>query len=192
MRSCLTLLAIAIILAGCQVMGPGVDRAPQRIEIIDRSADRDAPQAVEPQTRPSPPPGRVARQVAFPEHEYAALAKHGNATIRGRLYYTTPGGNRIHGVNEVISIAPVTTYSAEAAETALAGKAIEPADPRAREYTHQARTDSQGYFTANGLPAGDYYVAGSVRLPGSNGRSPIIIHQVHVGAGQTAQVTLSR
>lgn len=183
MRRYLTLLITGVILTGCQAMGPGVDSTPQRVEIIERGGERGE--------QPSPT-GRIARQVPFPEQEYAALSKHGNATISGRLYYTAPTGERVYGVNEVVSIAPVTTYSAEAAEAALAGKAIEPADPRAREYTHQTHTDGQGYFTANGLPAGDYYVAGSVRLPGANGRSPIIIHQVHVGAGQTARVTLNR
>lgn len=188
MHKWLAMMAIGVMVAGCQVIGPGVDSRPQRVEIIDRDTERDA----DSDTRPSPPAGRVARQVSFPEQEYAALSKHGNATITGRLSFTTRSGNRIYGANETISIAPVTTYSAEAAEVALSGRAVEPADPRAQEFTRQARTDSQGHFTVNSLPAGDYYVAGSVSLPGTNQRSPIIIHQVRVGAGQTARVTLSR
>ncbi|MFC3285102.1 carboxypeptidase-like regulatory domain-containing protein [Litchfieldella rifensis] len=188
MHKWLALMVIGVMVAGCQVMGPGVDSTSRRIEIIDRNTER----AAGPGTRPSPPAGRVARQVPFPEQEYAALSKHGNATISGRLYFTTRSGDRIYGANETISVAPVTTYSAEAAEVALAGRAVEPADPRAQAFTRQARTDSQGHFTVNGLPAGDYYVAGSVSLPGTSQRSPIIIHQVHVGTGQTARVTLSR
>ncbi|WP_043526370.1 carboxypeptidase-like regulatory domain-containing protein [Litchfieldella xinjiangensis] len=175
------LLLSVLFLAGCQAISPDTDSTPP--EVIERET--------EPGVRPDRP-GRVARQVEFPEQEYAALEKQGNATISGELYYTTPAGERIRGAHETVSIAPVTTYSAEAAEAALAGKQVEPADPRAQAYTHTVRTDSQGRFTASGLPAGDYYVAGSVRLPGSEQRSPIILHQVHVGSGQTKRVTLKR
>lgn len=185
MRKWLVLGMIGIVLAGCQAVGPGVDSTSRRIEIIERDTESDS------KTRPAPS-DRVARRVPFPDKEYAVLEKKGNATISGRLVYTTSGGKKVYGANETVSVAPVTTYSAEAAEAALAGKAVEPADPRAQEYTHQARTDGDGYFAVNNLPAGDYYVAGSVRLPDGKGRSPIILHQVRVGSGETARVTLSR
>ena len=87
---------------------------------------------------------------------------------------------------------PGTTSIGLAADVALAGKRIEPADPRAREYTHYAQTDGNGYFVANGLPAGVFYVAGSVLLPDGESRSPLILKQVKIGAGQTREVDLSR
>lgn len=186
MRKGLTILMVSIALAGCQVVGPGVDSTSRRIEVIERDTESGA----QPDT--SRPSERVARKVPFPEKEYEALEKSGSAAITGRLVYTTSNGETIYGSGEIVSIAPVTTYSAEAAEAALAGKAVEAADPRAQQYTRQARTDNEGYFSANNLPAGDYYVAGSVTLPDGNGRSPIILHQVSVTAGETARVTLSR
>ena len=97
---------------------------------------------------------------------------------------------KISGTNGTKS-APVTTYSAEAAELALAGKTASRADPRAQAYTHIVRTDSNGYFNATGLPSGTFYVAGVIQLPDGT-RSPLILSQVQVGRGQTRSIELSR
>ncbi len=170
MRPWIRVILLSMALAGCQSVQnlmPG------------NSAVKDAPAAVK-------------RQVAFPIAAYAKFDKKGTATIKGRLMYMTSQGKRIYGANEKISIAPVTTYSAEAADVALSGRRIEPADPRASEYTHFAKTDSQGYFAAHDIPAGVFYVAGSVLLPGGKARSPIIIKQVEIGHGKTVSVDLSR
>ncbi|MCE3026500.1 MULTISPECIES: carboxypeptidase regulatory-like domain-containing protein [unclassified Salinicola] len=134
----------------------------------------------------------VKRQIAFPAEEYAKLEKHGTAAVQGRLSYTTPSGQTIVGANETISVAPATRYAAEAADVALSGRRIEPADPRARDYTHYAKTDDNGYFVVRGIPAGVFYVAGSVLLPGGEARSPIIIKQVTLRDGKTREVELSR
>ena len=120
MRWSLVIL-LALVLTGCQI-------APQW----------PTPPSGEPSIEELPAPdesktdGRVPRQVSFPEREYAALEKTGNASIRGRLYQRDARGNLVPGAGETVSIAPVTTYSAEAAEVALSGRAIAPADPRAR------------------------------------------------------------
>ncbi|WP_444677880.1 carboxypeptidase-like regulatory domain-containing protein [Halomonas sp. E19] len=174
---------LGLSLAGCQMIEPGPP--PERIEVIDIS-DPDAPQA-EPSARaPAPEPGRVARQVAFPAAEYAALPKSGSASLSGRLSLNgTPGGN------ETISVAPVTTYSAEAAEHALAGRAVERADPRAQAYTHNARTDGNGHSSLQGLPPGEFYVSGSMVNP-ANGQRQVILRQVSLRNGQRLEVNLSR
>ncbi|MBZ9567599.1 carboxypeptidase regulatory-like domain-containing protein [Modicisalibacter tunisiensis] len=171
---------LGLALAGCQgvqELFPGREGGPPTV--IDRSGGAASS-------------GMVERKVAFPADTYARLAKHGSATIKGRLTYTTPQGRTLIGAGETVSIAPATPYSAEAAEVALAGKRIEPADPRARAYTHHATTDARGYFVAHDIPAGVFYVAGSVRLPGGHSRSPLILRQVEIGKGQTRQVDLSR
>ena len=124
--------------------------------------------------------------MAFPADEYAALAKRGSAAISGRL---TIGGRPI--ANRPVAVAPVTTYSAEAAEQALAGRAVEPADPRARAYTHTTRTDGNGRFHLDGLPAGEFYVSSSARDPVS-GETRVIIQQVSLGNGQRRRIELSR
>lgn len=177
MRQWIGIIVLGSLLAGCQGMMPDDDGQPP--EVIDRTGQAPGANVVE-------------RQVAFPADTYAKLEKSGNATIKGRLRYTTAQGQTIVGANEKVSIAPATQYSAEAADVALAGKRIEPADPRAREYTHYARTDGDGYFVAHGIPAGVFYVAGSVPLPDGQGRSPLILKQVRIGAGQTREVDLSR
>lgn len=165
--------ALGLILAGCQFVGRGPDTGPPVVEEIGEPSGR----------------GRVERQVPFPEEEYAKLEKRGTSTITGQLFIETSNGI-VYGANEAVSAAPATTYSAEAAEAALAGKQLEPADPRAKEYTHYAKTDSRGYFKLTNLPAGVFYVGGRVSVPGGERRA--IINQVRLDKGETVEVTLSR
>ncbi|MCG6659030.1 hypothetical protein HOP52_14815 [Halomonas campisalis] len=184
MKAWIPVALLGLALTGCQMMEPRPVLPPERIEVIDIGTqpapeiERDAPTA--------PSPGRVARQVSFPEAEYAALPRTGNATVSGRLAL-----NGVAAAGETVSVAPVTTYSAEAAENALAGRAVEPADPRAREYTHTTRTDGNGNFTLNGLPPGEFYVSGSMVDPAS-GQRQIIIRQVTLSNGRSLQVNLTR
>ncbi|MCL7939332.1 carboxypeptidase-like regulatory domain-containing protein [Halomonas sp. ATCH28] len=175
---------LGLSLAGCQIIEPRYpDGERERVEIIERGMER--PSEPERAERPDTT-GRVARQVAFPAEQYAALEKSGSAVISGRL---TIGGRPVP--NAGVSAAPVTTYSAEAAEQALAGRAVEPADPRARAYTHTTRTDGNGYFRLDGLPAGEFYVSGSGQDP-SSGETRVVIRQVSLGNGQSRSVELSR
>ncbi|MDV6319690.1 carboxypeptidase regulatory-like domain-containing protein [Chromohalobacter sp. HP20-39] len=169
------LLLVGLALSGCEMLPTGGPTQPAEVEEAGEGT----------------PAGAVERQVAFPAEEYAKLDKHGSAVVKGRLRYASSQYGMVAGKGETVSIAPATRYSAEAAEVALAGKRIEPADPRAREYTHYVKTDANGYFEATGIPAGVFYVAGSVRLPDGS-RSPLILKQIEVGAGQTREVDLRR
>jgi hypothetical protein len=182
MKAWIPLALLGLTLAGCQ-MQPGPP--PERIEVID-IGDPQRTDEIRPDAEPrATPPDRIARQVAFPAEEYAQLERTGNAAIAGRLSL-----NGSPGAGETVSVAPVTTYSAEAAEHALAGRAVEPADPRAREFTHTARTDGNGNFTINGLPAGEFYVSGS--MVNSSGQRQVILRQVSLRNGQRLEVNLSR
>lgn len=163
-----------LLLAGCESLSTGSFQMP---DIFDSS---DTDEAV------------VARQIPFPADEYARLEKTGTSAVQGRLTYRAPDGQTLIGSDETVSVAPATRYAAEAADVALSGRKIEPADPRAREYTHYAKADSNGYFVVRGIPAGVFYIAGSVLLPGGDSRSPIIIKQIELGKGQTRDVELSR
>ncbi|WP_163650316.1 carboxypeptidase regulatory-like domain-containing protein [Modicisalibacter sp. 'Wilcox'] len=183
MRQWMGVVLLGLLLSGCQglqSMLPGGGETGRPPAVIERGGEAPGQ------------PGMVERKVPFPAETYAKLDKHGSATIKGRLSYTTSKGQTLVGAHETVSIAPATQYSAEAADVALAGKRIEPADPRAREYTHYAETDANGYFVAHDIPAGVFYVAGSVVLPGGQSRSPLILKQVEVGKGQTIKVDLSR
>lgn len=166
----IAIVVLGLVLAGCQSIGPGRSGPPA---VEDLGAGQQ----------------RVERQVPFPAQEYAKLEKTGSASVSGRLFLETPNGV-IPGADETVSIAPATQYSAEAAEVALMGRAVEPADPRAREYTHYATTDSRGYFAVSGLPAGTFYIAGSVKPP--VGERQIIINQISLNEGQSLEVSLSR
>lgn len=183
MKRYFPVVLVALVLAGCEVVPP----APtERIEVIERGeTQRDDPQETR-ETGRDATPSRATREVAFPEDEYARLEKHGSAAVSGRL---TLSGRAVP--NAGVSVAPVTRYSAEAAEKALAGIAVEPADPRAREYTHTTRTDGSGYFRVTGLPAGEFYVSGAGPDPVS-GKPRVVIRQISLGNGQHRQVELSR
>lgn len=176
MKRWISAALIGGMLAGCQFVGTDRDAAPPEIEDLGTPA----PGA----------PERVERQVDFPENEYAKLKKSGNSAITGQLFVKTSSGQVVYGANETVSVAPATTYTAEAAEAALAGKMLEEPDPRAQEYTHYAKTDGRGYFKVTGLPAGVFYVAGRVSLPG--GKRQVIIDQVRLSSGETAKLTLDR
>ncbi|MDN3554867.1 carboxypeptidase-like regulatory domain-containing protein [Halomonas maura] len=183
MRYPILIALLGLILTGCQMLPPaGLPQRDEPAEVIDIGE----PQG---QTR-GRSRGRVPRQVAFPAEEYAALEKTGSAAVSGRLTLDTASG-KVVGAGETISVAPITTYSAEAAEQALAGRAVEPADPRARAYTHTTRTDANGHFLLRGLPAGEFYVSGSLVDPAS-GKRRVVIHQVSLAPGQHRQLQLSR
>lgn len=176
LRTPLALLMCTAVLAGCE----SASRMADSISLPDFGSSSRTEQDEQ----------RVQRSVAFPEAEYAKLDKTGTSVIKGRMSYDWQG-QTIYANRAGISIAPVTTYSAEAAELALAGKTASRADPRAQAYTHIVRTDSNGYFTATGLPSGTFYVAGVIQLPDGS-RSPLILSQVQVGSGQTRDIELSR
>lgn len=176
LRTPLALLMCTAVLAGCE----SASRMADSISLPDFGSSSQTEQGEQ----------RVQRTVAFPEAEYARLDKTGTSVIKGRMSYEWQG-QTIYANRAGISIAPVTTYSAEAAELALAGKTASRADPRAQAYTHIVRTDSNGYFNATGLPSGTFYVAGVVQLPDGT-RSSLILSQVQVGRGQTRSIELSR
>ncbi|QOR38653.1 hypothetical protein HNO52_09125 [Billgrantia diversa] len=182
MKAWIPIALLGLFLAGCQMMEPGPP--PERIEVIE-IGEPQRPDSERPDAQP-PAPERIARQVAFPVEEYATLPKTGSAAITGRLSL-----NGRPGAGETVSVAPVTTYSAEAAEHALAGRAVEPADPRAREYTHTTRTDGNGNFTLQGLPGGEFYVSGIAVNP-ANGQRQVVLRQVSLRNGQRLEVNLSR
>ncbi|MCM2129385.1 carboxypeptidase-like regulatory domain-containing protein [Larsenimonas rhizosphaerae] len=172
MRKILALPLFAVMLSGCQMMSES--------GILPDSTT----------STPSQNPNLVKRTVPFSADEYARLEKTGTGTIKGQLYYSR-NGQKITNEGETVSVAPATAYAAEAADAALAGKQIEPADPRAREYTHTARTDSTGHFTVTGIPAGVFYVGSAVHLPDGT-LSPFILKQVRLSEGQTKTIDLSR
>ncbi len=178
MRGWLLLFVISLFLTGCQALSPWskdthTPPPPPTVETLPQPSDKPRPAPSRPDT--------VKRDVDFPEAEYASLKKTGNAAIKGRL----GNGSLPAGSSRRVSIAPVTSYSAEAAEIALSGKPIESPDPRAQAYTHYANVDANGNFSISGLAAGDYYVAGNLG-------NKVVISQVRARSGRTVSVILGR
>lgn len=180
---------LALLITGCQsVSTTGTSRAPEVIDIGEPDTPIEQPGPRDDQ--PTADQARVPREIPFPADVYAQLPKSGSAVLSGRLTLNTPAGPVIGG-GETVSVAPITKYSAEAAAQALAGRAVERADPRAREYTHTTRTDTNGYFQLRDLPPGDFYVSGTVVDPASGSRQ-IVIKEVTLRNGGHSEIQLSR
>ncbi|MED5294123.1 carboxypeptidase-like regulatory domain-containing protein [Halomonas cupida] len=182
-------MLLAALLTGCQgINTTGTTRAPDVIDIGEPDVTVEQPGPRDDQ--PTADQARVPREIPFPEDVYAKLPKSGSAVLSGRLTLNTDAGPVI-GANETVSLAPITKYSAEAAAQALAGRAVERADPRAREYTHTTRTDGNGYFQLRDLPPGDFYASGTVVDP-ATGMRQIVIKEVSLSNGGHSELQLSR
>lgn len=140
----------------------------------------------------------VERKVAFPVQEYEALEMEGSSTVKGQFFMTTRGGEVKYGAGRDIALTPVTSYTTEATQVAMSGRAIAPADPRAQAYTKKSIADGSGNFEFNNLPAGKYYVAGEMfwEVPtggyGLSRQGGLIIRMVTVEEGETATLMLNR
>lgn len=179
---------VSLSVVGCGVIAPSnTIRQPEIVDIGDRG---DSARPTPATQQPPKDSGRIARDIAFDPKEYARLPTTGTATISGRLSMDIGGGTVI-GANQGIAVAPITTYSAEAAAQALAGRTVERADPRAREYTHTTRTDANGRFRLTDLPPGDFYVSGTVVDP-TTGQRRIVIKEARLRNGHLSEVKLHR
>ena len=142
----------------------------------------------------------VPRKVPFPEQEYAQLERVGSSTVEGQVFMTTRGGDVKYGAGREVILTPVNPYTTEAAQAIMGGRILEEADPRAKEFTHKTIADGEGRFEFKDLPAGRYYVAGSVhwqvysgnKYIGMQDQGGVLVRIVEVGEGDTTELMLSR
>ena len=122
----------------------------------------------------TPPVSRMA----FPENEYRALPKIGNAIVRGQAFLKTRGGDvKTAAGNEVI-LNPVTSYSLEWYEKSyLPSRPMDNSDPRILDYIMKQVADGSGRFTFKNVAPGEYFVTTDVTWEAPTGYQGALQHQ---------------
>jgi len=104
------------------------------------------------------------KRIPFPMSEYNSLAKLGKGTVKGTIYVTTSGGSKVVGGGTRLYLNPVTSYSNQwYNDSYVAGNKMEKADSRLFNYLKFTAADENGAFAFYGVPAGSYYLIGTVQ-----------------------------
>jgi len=144
------------------------------------------------------PSNEVIQRIPFPEHEYKSmrmtidiLKKRGRSTVSGTAYlensYTS---EKIRGQKIKLWLNPVTSYSRQwYEESHLKGYKLSKTDKRLYNYLKFTYSNSSGDFNFFGVPAGEYYLTGSISCSDGCGfnetKSIRLVREVSVGRGVT-------
>ena len=134
----------------------------------------------------------VVKRVPFPADEYSQLKTMGNGTVKGTISIRS-NGERIAGRQTRLYLNPMTSYSNQwYRESYLGGHKMGKSDPRLFNYLKFTASNGKGEFAFYGVPAGDYYVVGTVSCTSCGGKNVRIAKKVHVGNSGTVTVNLSK
>jgi hypothetical protein len=144
-------------------------------------------------------PQEPARRMAFPETEYLALPKTGNATIRGQAFLTTKGGDVKVAAGKRVLLNPVTSYSLEWYERSyVPSRRMEEADPKLDAYIRTQIADSGGRFAFKNVPAGEYFITTTITWEVTTGyqgggqvEGGMIAKRVKVNAGEEIEAIVT-
>lgn len=144
-------------------------------------------------------PQAPARRMAFPEAEYLALPKTGNATVKGQAFLTTKGGDVKLAAGKRIILNPVTSYSLEWYERSyVPAVRMEEADAKLDTYIRAQVADANGRFVFKNVPAGEYFITttitwevptgyqGTVKVEGG-----IVAKRIKVNAGEEVEAIVT-
>jgi len=133
-------------------------------EDIDVSdIDNGTVQTETPTTMQESTPSRVKR-IAFPVDEYKKLPKKGSGIIKGKIYLKTAQGDLLLGHSTRLYLNPVTSYSQQwYDESYIQGHKMKKADDTLFNYLRFTASNEQGEFAFYGVPAGKYYLIGTVK-----------------------------
>ena len=134
----------------------------------------------------------MIKRAPFPADEYKRLQTSGNSTVKGTIAITY-NGTRILGRQTRLYLNPVTSYSNQwYRESYLAGHKMEPSDKRLFNYLKFTASNTHGAFAFYGVPAGQYYVVGTVTCPACGNKAIRIARRVTVNGTNTVTVDLSK
>jgi len=134
----------------------------------------------------------VIKRIAFPTDEYAQLKSMGNGTVKGTISIRVDG-ERIAGRQTRLYLNPVTSYSDQwYRESYLAGHKMGKSDPRLFNYLKFTASNDNGEFAFYGVPAGAYYVVGTVKCDRCSGKNIRIAKKIRVGKSGTIRVNLEK
>ncbi len=140
---------------------------------------------------------QTIQRIPFPAAEYSVLARSGKGTIQGYIYLQDAYGSKIYGAKTRLYLNPVTSYSRQwYQQSYLNGYKMGKADPRLFNYLRFTASDDQGAFAFYGVPAGSYYLIGTVTCGSECGyatpRNIRIAKEVYVEGNQVVDTDLSR
>jgi len=134
--------------------------------------------------------GRMER-IEFPVDEYSRIRKTGRSTVSGTVYlensYTS---DKFMGQKVKLYLNPVTSYSEQwYQESYLGGYKMSKSDPRLYNYLKFTMSNADGKFNFFGVPAGQYYLVGTITCAsecGFSGSETVrLVKEVSVGRGIT-------
>ncbi len=134
----------------------------------------------------------VVKRIPFPVDEYRRLKTMGNSTVKGTISITADG-RHIVGRQTRLYLNPVTSYSDQwYRESYLGGHKMGKSDPRLFNYLKFTASNEKGAFAFYGVPAGDYYVVGTVACSACGGKNIRIARKIHVENDQSVTVNLNK
>jgi len=134
----------------------------------------------------------VIRRIPFPADEYAQLKTMGEGVVKGTISVRL-GDRTVPGRQTRLYLNPVTSYSKQwYRESYLAGHKMGKADPRLFNYLKFTASNDRGDFAFYGVPAGEYYVVGTVHCTECGGKNIRIAKRVRVGKRGTVTVNLTK
>ncbi len=136
--------------------------------------------------------------MAFNEAEHAAFRGTGSSSITGPVVVTGPDGVTHWGIQDYVTLIPVTSYTKEMVDREIVhAEYLAPSDARFHKYVRVTTTDGRGNFTFDQVAPGDYFVTCLVDWLLGDINDGIYEHQwacerVTVGRGQTLHLKVSR
>ncbi len=139
----------------------------------------------------SPARNEVIERIPFPVDEYKYIKKRGRSTVSGTIYLeNSHTSEKVKGQKIKLWLNPVTSYSRQwYEESYLGGYKLSKTDKRLYNYLKFTYSDGSGNFNFFGVPAGDYYLTGTISCSeacGFNDKKSIrLVREISVGNGVT-------
>ncbi|CAA6813954.1 MAG: Unknown protein [uncultured Sulfurovum sp.] len=133
----------------------------------------------------------VIERMPFPSGEYKYIKKRGSSTVSGTIYLeNSHTSEKIKGQKVKLWLNPVTSYSRQwYQESYLGGYKLSKTDKRLYNYLKFTYSDRSGKFNFYGVPAGEYYLTGTISCGEACGynkkRSHRLVRQISAGKGTT-------
>lgn len=135
--------------------------------------------------------GGYMERIDFPVDEYKHIRKTGRSTVSGMVYLeNSHTSQKQMGQKVKLYLNPVTSYSQQwYQESYLGGYKMSKSDPRLYNYLKFTMSDTNGKFNFFGIPAGQYYLVGSMTCGSecgfSENKTIRLVKEVSVGRGTT-------
>jgi hypothetical protein len=134
----------------------------------------------------------VIERIPFPIEEYKRVPKRGSHTVSGTVYLENSHSSlQIKGKKVKLWLNPVTSYSIQWYEVSyLGGYKLSKTDKRLFNYLKFTYSNDSGKFNFFGVPAGDYYLTGTISCGQECGygeeKSIRLVREISVGRGVTS------